>query len=310
MKNMPWQKPGHVFVWRPIFAEVIVLEELLISPIKINVTLRVLSKRPDGYHEIISLFWMKKGIEGLTIQPHDDENIGDILITEGMEISGENILVRTLRWARSECSNIPPLKMRLKKEFPTGSGVGAGSGNAAALLRWLNRNYGLDIESSQVSGIGSDIPFLAGKADLAIVSGLGEKVEPLTGIPDLKWLLAFPQWRSDTSAAYMEIDRSRINNKTEHRYGEFREEILDISEKLRSKSRIGLLHNDFLETLSKKHSEYRRAFNIAEKSGSLAWGLSGSGSALFMIFKDRSSLNYAKRFLEREDWIIKTTELE
>ncbi len=45
------------------------------------------------------------------------KNIGDILITEGMEISGENILVRTLRWARSECSNIPPLKMRLKKNF-------------------------------------------------------------------------------------------------------------------------------------------------------------------------------------------------
>ncbi len=152
------------FLWRPIFAEVIVLEELLISPIKINVTLGDLSKRPDGYHEIISLFWMKKGIEGLTIQPHDDENIGDILITEGMEISGENILVRTLRLARSECSNIPPLKMRLKKNFLPAAVWVQGIGNAAALLRWLNRNYGLDIENSQVSGIGSDIPFSCRKS--------------------------------------------------------------------------------------------------------------------------------------------------
>ncbi len=72
MKNMPGKSQG-MFFCEDDFAEVIVLEELLISPIKINVTLRVLSKRPDGYHEIISLFWMKKGIEGLTIQPHDDE---------------------------------------------------------------------------------------------------------------------------------------------------------------------------------------------------------------------------------------------
>lgn len=307
---MPWQKPGHVFLWRSVLSEVIVLEELLICPIKINLTLRILSKRPDGYHEIISLFWKKKGIEGLTIQPHDDENIGDILITEGMEVSGENILVRTLSWARSKCSNIPPLKMYLKKEFPTGSGIGAGSGNAAALLCWLNKKYGLDIENSQVSDIGSDVPFLAGKADLAIVSGLGERLEPLNRILDLKWLLAFPKWRSDTSAAYMEIDRSNLNKKTEFHYQECRKEILDISEKLMSKEKLGLLHNDFLETLSKKHSEYSTAFNIAEKSGSLAWGLSGSGSALFILFKDGSSLNYAKQFLEREEWIIKTTELE
>ena len=108
----------------------------------------------------------------------------------------------------------------------------------------------------------------------------------------------------------MEIDRSRKNNKTEHRYEGCREEILTIFEKLRSKGKIGLLHNDFLEALSKKHSEYRTAFDIAEKSGSLAWGLSGSGSALFMIFRDGFSLNNAKQFLEREDWIIKTTELE
>ncbi|HAH70104.1 MAG TPA: 4-diphosphocytidyl-2C-methyl-D-erythritol kinase, partial [Synergistaceae bacterium] len=105
-----------------------------ICPVKINLTLRVLSRRPDGYHEIISLFWKKKGIEGLTIQPHGNENIGDILDVRGMEISGENILFRALKWARSRSPIIPPLRMRLTKEFPAGSGIGAGSGNAAALL--------------------------------------------------------------------------------------------------------------------------------------------------------------------------------
>lgn len=288
----------------------IVLEELLISPIKINVTLRVLSQRPDGYHEIISLFWKKKGIEGLTIQPHDDENIGDILKTKGIEIDGDNIIIKTLKWARSKCPNIPPLRMSLKKEFPTGSGVGAGSGNASALLRWLEKNYGLEIEISAVSRIGADVPFLTGDADLAIVSGLGERVEPLIPAPDLRWLLVFPRWRSDTSAAYRQIDTDRKNMINECISGHYREEILGIFEKLKLKETIGLMHNDFLDALSRKHIEYRTAFDIAEKSGSLAWGLSGSGSALFMIFSDGLSLNNAKQFLDRKEWIIKTTELE
>ena len=282
----------------------------MISPIKINLTLRVLSQRPDGYHEIISLFWKKKGIEGLTIQPHDHENIGDILETEGTEIIGDNIIIQTLKCARSICPKIPPLRMFLKKEFPTGSGIGAGSGNASVLLRWLQENYGLKIESGSVFRIGADVPFLAGDADLAIVSGLGEKVEPLGDLPDLRWLLVFPRWRSDTAVAYRQIDRDRKNMINESSSGQYREEMLGIFEKLKLKENIGLLHNDFLAALSREHIEYRKAFDIAEKSGSLAWGLSGSGSALFMIFSDGLSLNNAKQFLDREEWIIKTTELE
>ena len=95
----------------------ILLKELLICPIKINITLRVLSQRSDGYHEIISLFWKKKGIEGLTIQPNRNENIGDILETEGIKIDGENILTKTLIWARSRCQDIPSLRILLKKEL-------------------------------------------------------------------------------------------------------------------------------------------------------------------------------------------------
>ena len=70
------------------------MDATYISPVKINLTLRVLSRRPDGYHEIISLFWKKKGIEGLTIQPHDNENIGDVLDVSGMKVNGENILFK------------------------------------------------------------------------------------------------------------------------------------------------------------------------------------------------------------------------
>jgi len=289
---------------------VILLEDLLICPIKINITLRVLSQRPNGYHEIISLFWKKKGIEGLTIQPNGNENIGDILETEGIKIDGENILTKTLFWARSKCQEIPSLHIRLKKEFPTGSGIGAGSGNSAAMLRWLSFRYGLDILNDSVSMIGADVPFLAGDTDVALISGIGEKSVPLGQLPELKLLLVFPVWRTDTAAAYFELDNLRKHKKNKYCHEEYEREAMTIFEKLKLKEKIGLLPNDFLEVVSKEHPGYFTAFDIAEKSGSIAWGLSGSGSALFMIFKDGNSLKTAKHFLERQEWVTKTTELE
>ena len=72
----------------------------------------------------------------------------------------------------------------------------------------------------------------------------------------------------------------------------------------------GLLPNDFLEVVSKGRPEYFRAFETAESSGALAWGLSGSGSAFFMVFDDGELSRRAISLLDREDWVIKTTELE
>jgi len=68
--------------------------------------------------------------------------------------------------------------------------------------------------------------------------------------------------------------------------------------------------NDFLEVVSKGRPEYFRAFEAAERSGALAWGLSGSGSAFFMVFNDAEMSRRTVSLLEREDWVIKTTELE
>jgi 4-diphosphocytidyl-2-C-methyl-D-erythritol kinase len=285
------------------------MDATYISPVKINLTLRVLSRRPDGYHEIISLFWKKKGIEGLTIQPHDNENIGDVLDVSGMKVNGENILFKALRWARDR-SLIPPLRMCLTKEFLAGSGIGAGSGNAAALMMYLKAHCGLEIENDSLSSVGADVPFLAGDADLALVEGLGEKIRPQVPLKGLRWVIGFPYWGSDTSAAYRGIDDLRREAKVSLCPEEYKTEAVEILRKLRAGQAAGLLPNDFLEVVSKGRPEYFRAFETAESSGALAWGLSGSGSAFFMVFDDGELSRRAISLLDREDWLIKTTELE
>ncbi len=291
-------------------AEVTDLEKFYFCPVKINLTLRVLSKRPDGFHEIISLFWKKKGIEGLTIQPNDNENIGDILDVEGIEISGENILLKTLKWARGLSPQIPPLRMSLKKEFPTGSGIGAGSGNAAALLAYLKVCYGFNIGNRQLLKVGADVPFLAGNADTALVGGLGEIICPERSLENMRCVIGFPCWKSDTSFAYRGIDHLRGEGGKDFCPEEYKSESLTVLRKLSAGEAVGLLPNDFFEVVGKNRAEYLSAFKTAEKAGALAWGLSGSGSAFFMIFEDGELSKKAISLLDREDWIIKTTELE
>lgn len=285
--------------------------EKLMCPIKINLTLRVLSRRDDGFHEIISLFWKKKGIEGLTIRPSQDENIGDILDIKGMNIPGENILIKALRLVRTKRPDIPPLLMALSKHYPPGSGIGAGSGNAAALISWLDKNYDLGAEPELLSIIGADVPFLAGEADIASVGGLGEMVRPVENVSleGLRCLVAFPAWSSDTARAYAELDKQRDGHISDASK-DFEHEAISILERLQAREPVGLLPNDFLTVLLQDHPEYLSAFGSAEKSGALAWGLSGSGSSFFIVFDDYTALNIMENSLVREDWIIKTTELE
>ncbi|MDR1943353.1 MAG: 4-diphosphocytidyl-2C-methyl-D-erythritol kinase, partial [Synergistaceae bacterium] len=136
-------------------------------PIKINLTLRVLGLRGDGYHDIYSLFWRRPSPEILTISPG---GAGDVLSVCGVDVEGENIVSRACRRIRSLFGEdaLAPLEMKLHKYLPTGSGVGAGSGNAAALIRWFQMSgSGRVLRCSDVSPLGSDVAFLASGFDLA-----------------------------------------------------------------------------------------------------------------------------------------------
>ena len=136
------------------------MADVIRCPIKINLILRVFSKLPNGYHEIYSLFWQKTAAERLTIRPKYDEIIGDSLNIEGMKIEGENLVTKALAAARRR-AEIPPLDVELEKFFPAGSGIGAGSGNAGAMLKLLAAKYGARLSADETARLGADVAFLA-----------------------------------------------------------------------------------------------------------------------------------------------------
>ena len=286
------------------------MREKLFCPVKINLTLRVLSPRDDGYHNIYSLFWQKKAIEGLTICSSDDENIGDVLDVDGFNLMGINLVTKAVALMRSLGCAVPPLRMRLEKHYPAGSGIGAGSGNAAAAIRWISEKYAFPLSAAVIAQLGADVAFLASSYDTAIASGVGENLREMPSIPGLIWVLVFPKWSSQTAEAYKKLDIYRLENNITVSAGDFEAEAREVHELLTRKNYIGLLPNDFLAPLTKEHSEYSCAGKIAKDSGALAWGLCGSGSAYFAVCGDNDSADRAVEMYQNENWILKTSKLE
>ena len=286
-------------------------EQKIITPIKINLTLHVLSKKTDGYHEIHSLFWRKNGLDWLTISASNCDNICDQLLVRGIVIKGNNILTKTLNWVRELGYGIPPLQMQLDKNIPTGSGVGAGSGNASALLSYLKEKYNLQISKNQISKLGADIPFLFGNSNLAIISGIGEKTTDIPGDLSFTLLLVFPKWALDM---YREASNIHIvddiTTDIETKKQQLDLDACNILHRLKKGEKVGLLPNDFFPPLLKQHPEYNQAIKLAKDSDALAFGLSGSGSAFFALYKSNDEAQIALDCFNKQNWIKQINILE
>lgn len=257
------------------------MEYVLPSPLKLNLTLRITGRLANGFHELNSLFLRFQGHESLLVRfPVSGES--DIVRVYNYVINGQNIVLKALNALREQGFPATPLEIDINKTIPPGTGLGAGSGNAAALIGWARHVYSRDILKGKESSIGADIPFLAGQASLARVRGIGDKVEPAGMDLSFSACVLIPKWRSNTREVYRSVDE-RLNG-CRLSDAEASEESEGILAALAAKERIGLLPNDFLPGLFELHPEYEALFGILEESNALAWGLSGSGSAFFALF--------------------------
>lgn len=244
---------------------------ILPSFAKVNLTLRVINKRKDGYHNLVSTFMRIPSGDVLYIS---DSTAGIDVVNTNMNIQGENIVAKALRIAREEGFRIPPLNIKIHKSIPPGSGLGAGSGNAAAVLQWLGAER-------VAEKVGADVPFLCSGSYVALVSGIGEHIEPVKE-REVHGVIIIPNWQTDTKEAYAELDT--LDSVVDTMLA--RTELRDIYQANAGAGRkVGLLPNDFLKVIIKHHPKYNELFRIFENAGAGAWGLSGSGSAAFAILK-------------------------
>lgn len=178
------------------------------APAKLNLSLRVLGRREDGFHELETVMVPLGLADRLTMERMDgpDGAIEFSCTDPGVPGDESNLVIQALRALARECGSLPALRVKLEKAIPHGAGLGGGSSDAAAALRGVNDWLGLGVAPETLrrlaAGLGSDVPFfLHGCA--AMCRGRGEVIEPLPDRgPRLPVLLIKPPFPVPTPWAY------------------------------------------------------------------------------------------------------------
>jgi 4-diphosphocytidyl-2-C-methyl-D-erythritol kinase len=196
---------------------------LRVAPAKLNLTLAVVGRRDDGFHDLHSVFVPLGLHDRLSVAPAGTSDRDDTLHVDGLDAGPieENLVLRAIRAARTAIGSGPgrpetaPLAVRLEKRIPVAAGLGGGSSDAAAAFDAALEAWGavdrLDAtaRTTAAAAVGSDVPFfLAGGP--ALVEGRGERVTPLTGVhghPGI--LLVTPRISVRTPDVFAVFDGSR-----------------------------------------------------------------------------------------------------
>ncbi|MBF0556288.1 MAG: 4-(cytidine 5'-diphospho)-2-C-methyl-D-erythritol kinase [Nitrospirae bacterium] len=258
----------------------------LSAPAKINWFLRVTGKRADGYHEIYSAMQAISLYDTIIIEPSDAfELISDIPIPVT-----DNLVYKAAEafFAREELkSKSNRVRITLKKEIPAEAGLGGGSSDAAYTLIGLNKLFGgiftVEDLSSMAAKIGSDVPFFI-YGNFAFVEGRGERVTPLEVNSTINLLIVKPPFSISTAWAYRKFD-GRVFDAIPSR-AELRDGLITALELYDFERTRACMKNDIEDILIDTFPGIYEIKNTLLKEGAAAAMLSGSGSAVFGVFKD------------------------
>ena len=250
---------------------------------KINLGLRILRRRPDGYHDIESCMLPIGWADQLTVTLASGAT-DDRYEIEGL--AGElpierNLIYKAVQLLRARHPEIPPLRLKLVKHIPTEAGLGGGSADAAYTLLAINELCRLGLSPEQLETLagelGSDCPFFI-QSRPVLVTGRGERLTPLTMPSALlgTWLLVVkPPIGMSTAEAYRQVTRhpeaeGKLATLLERPIAHWRE----------------LIVNDFESVVFAHYPELAALRDTLYRHGALYAAMSGSGTALYGIFPD------------------------
>lgn len=264
------------------------------TPAKINWSLSVLRKREDGYHDIISLIHAIDLYD--TIIFEESEKI-DIICN--FPIKKENNLVYKAVKALLDYGGIKKgVKITIKKEIPIGAGLAGGSSDAASTLKALNDFWKLNLSSEELiqlgKFLGSDVTFFF-YPPIAIVEGKGEIVKALEIKKSYNLLLVKPTFHISTKWAYESL---KIKSELTENYEKINNNIWQLYYKLwEGVSDTIYLWNDLEKVVIPKYPEIDMIKKRLLKAGAIVSLMSGSGSTVFGLFRNKEeTVEAAKNF--------------
>lgn len=259
---------------------------------KINLHLRVLGKREDGFHEIFTVFQTVSLADDLTFES------SDVLELEcddpEVPLDESNLILRAARSLNSRLG----ARIVLKKRIPTGGGLGGGSSNAAVALIGLNRLWSLGLSLAELSEVGarlgSDVPFFF-SGGTALGYGRGESIQELPDFAAPQLLLVTPDVHVSTASAYAGLNAENLTNEGLNRILRVCRSEAGSPDFLR-----GALINDFEPSVFAAFPEIGRAKRRLIELGASRALMSGSGASVFGFFDKDETRQAALKALDNE----------
>jgi len=185
---------------------------------KINLTLDVLGKRADGYHEILTLFQGISLYDEVCLEKEDAEGILLTCDSPALSTGPENLAYQAVQLLKERFSQISGVKIHLTKRIPLAAGLAGGSADAAAVLAGLNRLYQLDLSREELghygARLGSDVTFCL-EPLTAIGRGRGERLSPCCPCPEMWLVLLKPPFSVSTKEVYTHLAQVKIAQRPE-----------------------------------------------------------------------------------------------
>lgn len=273
-------------------------------PAKINIHLEVVGRRPDGFHELRTLFQSVGLWDTLHGWPAEDGLLKLEIEPEGVVGGGpDNLVVRAAQALWQEIGRRPGARLRLEKKIPVGGGMGGGSADAAGALILLDQLWSLNLPTSDLrrlaAELGSDVPFFL-HGGFALGVGRGEEVLPLDDLPPLGVVLVVPSLEVSTAEVFKRLKPGPWKRLDDRVYA-----CLVDDPPLIKWSVVG---NDLEQVVCEGWPLVAEAFEAVERLRPLFSTVSGSGATVFGVFDSLEAAKQAAAGLD-DRWRVEVVEM-
>ena len=264
---------------------------------KLNLTLDVLGKREDGYHDLKSVMQTVSLYDDITLYLETGEPWKLECGKEGIPCDERNLVWKAAKLYLDTIGKDPNgLRMVIEKRIPSGAGMGGGSADAAAVLRALNRHYGEPLSIMELADlgarVGSDVPFCV-VGGTVMCEGRGEILTRLPDMPKCIFVICKPEFSISTPVLYRQLDAVEDPLHPDN-------DAMEAA--IRSGDLMGIakhIRNAFEPVVSAEHKEIGHIKGICGVHGALAAQMTGSGSVVFAVMPDMASAEAATEELKK-----------
>jgi 4-diphosphocytidyl-2-C-methyl-D-erythritol kinase len=267
------------------------------SPAKLNLVLDVLGKRPDGYHELRTIFERIDLSDRMTLTSRNDGSVRIVCADPQVPKDIRNLAFQAAELLQTECGIRKGVTITIDKRIPVAAGLAGGSSNAAAVLLGLNRLWDLKLGQSKLvalgARLGSDVAFFIYGVSFALGEGRGEKIRPILRGPKLWHVLVTPRFKMLTKEVFSRV-KLRLTNKKDN--------VNILLPLLRKNPAPGIgqaLANDLEPAILSLRPDFVRLKKKLLDAGACGVCFSGSGPSIFALARSKEHAGQIKARFDR-----------